>query len=178
MASCKRRGKRNSITEMAKNKNHYNVGRDNPNYGKPAWNRGIPSSPEARAKISHSLLGNKRRVGIPHTEEAKKKISRPGKLNPNYGNGKFITRDGYRMVLKPGHPRARNGRYVCEHLLVAEKSLGRPLVLGKELVHHINGIRTDNRPSNLLICTKSYHYWLHARMAQLYMKEHFQGEET
>ena len=153
---------------------HYNVKENNPNFGKIAWNRGIPNSKEARAKISKALKGNKNRLGIPHTEESKRKISQPGKSNGNWNGGQFVSKDGYIMVYQPGHPRARNGRYVCLHLLVAEKALGRPLILGKELVHHINGIRADNRPQNLLICSKSYHYWLHARMAQLYMKEHFQ----
>jgi len=37
---------------------------------------------------------------------------------------------------------------VFEHILVAEALLRRYLVEG-ESVHHINGIRDDNRPENL-----------------------------
>ena len=36
-------------------------------------------SEEARQKISKSLIGNKRRLGIPHTEETKRKIAAKSK---------------------------------------------------------------------------------------------------
>jgi len=53
---------------------HYNCGKDNPNFGKPAWNRGISPTRETKLKIRKSLMGNKRRLGIPHTEETKEKL--------------------------------------------------------------------------------------------------------
>lgn len=66
-----------------------------------------------------------------------------------------ITQQGYVFVYAPTHPRAglRTGR-VREHILVMEKVLGRPLISGEE-VHHLNGIRSDNRPENLELWTKS-----------------------
>lgn len=65
-----------------------------------------------------------------------------------------------------------NGICRREHVHIAEKVLGRPLKSG-ECVHHIDGNKTNNKHSNLLICTKSYHIWLHWRMSYLYQREHF-----
>jgi hypothetical protein len=52
------------------------------------------------------------------------------------------------MVHFPGHPRARTGNYVFEHIVVMEELLGRPLHKD-ETVHHRNGVKDDNRPANL-----------------------------
>jgi len=58
------------------------------------------------------------------------------------------------MVHVPGHPRAKTGNYVFEHILVMEEKLGRHLMPG-ENVHHINGMKKDNRPDNLELWSRN-----------------------
>ena len=57
------------------------------------------------------------------------------------------------MVLLRDHPRAGSNGYVFEHVLVMEDGLGRHLVRG-ETVHHLNGVRDDNRLTNLELWTR------------------------
>ena len=69
--------------------------------------------------------------------------------------------NGYIMVKAHWHPAAVDG-YVYEHRLVAEAKLGR-LLQGEECVHHINHIKTDNRPGNVMVCkTNAEHIAIHA----------------
>jgi hypothetical protein len=79
-----------------------------------------------------------------------------------------INSQGYAYVHGAGRSNAG------QHVLIAEKVLGRRLK-STECVHHINGDKTDNRNSNLLICSRSYHMSLHRRMGQLYQQEHFRN---
>lgn len=86
--------------------------------------------------------------------------SKIGIKNPMYNNGIHYHVGGYRMILCPEHPR-KEGHYVMEHILIIEKHLGRYLT-EKEVIHHINGIRNDNRLENLKLCKDcSEHMALH-----------------
>lgn len=56
-----------------------------------------------------------------------------------------------------------NDEYRGEHVLIAENILGRRLPKGAE-IHHIDGNKRNNVPSNLIICpSRAYHMLLHMR---------------
>lgn len=83
-------------------------------------------------------------------------INRSGSANPRWRGGQTITKDGYVNVWAPGHPYAKDGRYVLEHRLVMEEHLGRYLK-PDEVIHHRNGVKADNRLENLELKTHSQH---------------------
>lgn len=75
---------------------------------------------------------------------------RNAELAANWRGGK--RRAGQKMsyvyIYSPNHPQKTLEGYVMEHRLVMEKHLGR-LLDSKEIVHHKNGIKHDNRIENL-----------------------------
>lgn len=75
--------------------------------------------------------------------------------------GRWKHKSGYIYVSAPDHPNSNRDGYVLEHRLVAEQKVGRILDSQTEHVHHINGIRDDNRPENLEILSPSEHATAH-----------------
>jgi len=56
----------------------------------------------------------------------------------------------YKRVYQPGHHRADVTGMVSEHVLIAERLLGRPLQKG-EIVHHKDFDKFNNSDDNLLV---------------------------
>lgn len=104
-------------------------------------------------------------VGVPMNDNVKDILinlskKRRGPLNHKW-NGGVSRQNGYVLIRCEGHPRARKGsHYVFEHIIVMEKSLGRHLESG-EIIHHINGIKSDNRIENLVVMSRKEHVNLH-----------------
>ena len=87
-----------------------------------------------------------------------------GSNNPKWRGGRPLTYEGYVQIYSPYHPYRNNYGYVLEHRLVMERHLKRFLTR-KEVVHHINGIKDDNRLKNLkLFSGHSEHQKYHAKL--------------
>lgn len=82
--------------------------------------------------------------------------------NPNWKGGRTVASNGYVLLKRHGHPMADSRGYVYEHRLVAEQMLGRPL-RPAEVVHHLNHIKTDNRPENLQVLPSRAHHHVEHR---------------
>lgn len=76
--------------------------------------------------------------------------------------------NGYRVVYEPKHQHAMTSAnwygYVYEHIKIAEAFLGRALKKN-EVVHHLDGNKSNNRRSNLLVLLRSEHFKLHNWLA-------------
>lgn len=100
--------------------------------------------------------------------------SRTGDGHPRWKGGRRIDR-GYAYVYAPDHPNRTKAGYVLEHRLVMEKKLGR-FLLRKEVVHHKNGVKLDNRIRNLeLLGSNSEHAKIHAPESAERMRRNMTG---
>ncbi len=124
------------------------IGKPSPNIGK----KYPPLSKEARIKISMAHKGKKL------SKEHCKKLSERqiGSKNHAWKGGIIRNSGNYILLYSPNHP-YHVGKYVFEHRLVMEKILGRYLE-PFEIIHHRNGIKTDNRPENLELAIRKVHF--------------------
>lgn len=108
---------------------------------------------ETRAKIAAS------QKGVPRKPE----FVLSGERHWNWKTGRTITQHGYvHLTVGADHPMADKRGRVLEHRLVMAEAIGRPL-RKREVVHHINGIRDDNRIANLrLFSSNAEHRQFHA----------------
>lgn len=141
-----------------------------------AATKGKVITAEQRAKISSALKNRSlsaetkekmslARLGTTMPEATREKISatrlrigfpgKRGKDSATWKGGKTI-KDGYILISQPDHPHANNHGYVREHVLVMCNHLGRYLE-PNEIIHHINGVKHDNRLENLVILTRAEH---------------------
>jgi len=76
--------------------------------------------------------------------------------HPSWSGGRRRDGTGYIGIYAPEHPRARRQPYVKEHILVWEEA-HRQLLPDHWVIHHLNGIKDDNRPENLVALSRRRH---------------------
>lgn len=93
----------------------------------------------------------------------------------NWKGGRKLSSNGYIEVYHPEpHPHRvfmRATPYVREHILIWEKTNGKLLPQGY-VIHHLNGIKTDNRPENLVAIEPHNHGgWTYSQSLQKRIRE-------
>jgi len=68
----------------------------------------------------------------------------------------MIDKDGYIRHYPHDHPYRGNRVRIFEHVMVMERLIERP-IRPDEVVHHINGVRTDNDVGNLELMNRGRH---------------------
>ena len=119
-------------------------------------------SKKTKQKMSKALKGK-----IPYimTDKIKERISKAlkgryvGKNSPSWKGGRFKGK-GYTFIYFPTHPFSNSRGYVRKGRLVMEKLLKRYLI-PFEVIHHINGIKDNDRPKNLKLTTRAEHIKFH-----------------
>jgi predicted DNA-binding protein YlxM (UPF0122 family) len=121
---------------------------------KALFDKGLPTSQIAKKlgyRNSSNILARLHRMNLLET---------PYENHP-YGEKHYkwqggVWKDGYIYIYKPDYYRATSRGYVREHILVWEEYHQTKLPEGY-LIHHLNGIRNDNRPENLVAMKNGEH---------------------
>lgn len=116
---------------------------------------------EAWVKNGKNLSSRPKAIAA-RKENGKKNKGRRKRTDYEFGGHEKKRSDGYIKVYVPNHPNCTADGYVMKHILVIERSIGRYLT-EEECVHHINHIRDDNRPENLMLMTISEHMSMHMK---------------
>ena len=123
-------------------------GEGHPNFGLP----------EFTCRVC-GVLFNKPGSGWKYCSKKCTAVAHTGAGNPNYRTGRTFRPDGYVCV-------SVRGISVLEHREVMEKHIGRKLAQS-EVVHHVNGDKTDNRIENLrLLQGQAEHLETHRDLRQ------------
>ena len=137
------------------------------NHPKTEFKKGHkPISPFKKGHIAwnknkHIYLGGGFKKGHTPWNRNKKVPQISGKNSHWWKGGEVIDNNGYVLIYSPNHPFKSSTNYVRRSHLIVEKYLGR-FLKPKEIVHHINEIKTDDRIENFIVFINAgYHCAFH-----------------
>lgn len=108
---------------------------------------------ESICYVCNNYMLRKKNAEIKYCSRVCVDIGNSGANNNGWKGGKTIDHQGY-VKLSVG------GRTIREHRYIFEKILGRRLT-PKEVVHHINNKKIDNRPENICLVSHREHLMIH-----------------
>lgn len=110
-----------------------------------------------------TVIGVLRRLNIPRRSKSEaiklafsrgRKIRPKGERNPNWKGG-TKEQSGYFMLWMPNYHRQTKKGYIYQHIYVWEQAHGK--LPNDWVIHHLNGIKDDNRLENLLAMPRKNH---------------------
>lgn len=131
----------------------------NPMSGKDAWNKGLTKDDDERLMKISEMAKTRTPSDEVREKMANAKRGLFGPLSNRWKGGKTYA-NGYGINRK-----TVDGVRVYEHRYVAETFLGRPLQK-EEHVHHIDRVKSNNSPENLLILDTTDHNRLHRAISR------------
>lgn len=128
------------------------TGDGNPMFGKPAWNSGLTKETDERVASISKKLTNRDVSEETRVKQSLAKTGICGELSNRFIDGMSVYENGYLVF---------NSDKTYVHRVVAETVLKRSLE-DDEVVHHIDGDKLNNQPSNLVVLKSASHSKLHA----------------
>ncbi len=128
---------------------------------KPKSRRDVKYCEDCRWIICKSC-GKKKRLTTQQIENPRwgRFCSRKCEMKDKFATGKInyrFKKNGYWCIPSDNHPKAYAKGYYYEHILIAEKKIGRLLDTTIETVHHKDGDKLNNNPDNLEVTTRVKH---------------------
>lgn len=115
------------------------------------------------SKTFIAIYKKARQLGLWRSKEIEFKNRSSAKRRENssaWNGGRRLTRKGYVQILMPEHKIADSSGYVMEHIAVYERETGIEIPPCC-CIHHLNGIKNDNRIENLCMMTFAGHTKYH-----------------